>query len=89
MTTPFTAENGFDDNDGVAPPNEPPFTMGGNIDKLKEPNYGMDGGGNNTLISWDEREILSDTISATYVCFDPQNSEPEWSGHNQGVYKHR
>lgn len=89
MTTPYTAESGFDCNDGAPAPNRPPFEMGGNIDKLQEPNYGMDGGGNTTLVSWDEREILSDTISATPICFDEQNSQTEWTGNRQGVYKHR
>ncbi len=85
MSTPFTAEAGFDMNDGVTP-TRPPWTMGGNTDKTQEPDYGKDMGGNTTLLPFDEREILSDTVSATPICFDPQNSEPEWSGHRQGVY---
>jgi len=89
VTTPFTPEAGFDYNDGAPVPNRPPFEMGGNIWKCEEPNYGTDKGGNTTLSNIDEREVLSDSISAIPICFDPQNSEPEWSGHRQGVYKHR
>ena len=89
MTTPFSPDIGLDHNDGAAPPNLPPFTMGGNTDKLMDPNYGMDKAGNTTLSNLDEREVLSDTISAIPICFDPQNSESEWSGNRQGVYKHR
>lgn len=85
---PFDAENGYDMNDGVTPTRYP-FSMGGNVDKMCEPYYGMDGAGNSTLTNLDEREVLSDTVSATYVCFDEQNSESEWSGNRQGVYKHR
>lgn len=83
------AKSPFDDNDGVAAPNRPPFVWGGNTDKLKEPNYGDDGGGNTTLISWDERELLSDTISATECCYAEPNSDPEWYGNRVGVYAER
>lgn len=83
------AKSPFDDGDGVAAPNRPPFVWGGNIDKLMEPNYGSDGGGNLQLVSWDEREILSDTISATECCYVTPDPEPEWYGNRQGVYAER
>lgn len=85
----YTPEVGFDDNDGTPEPNRPPWTMGGNTNKLEEPNYGMDGGGNTTLIGWDEREILSDSISATPIQFTSPDQEDEWMGNRQGVYKVR
>lgn len=87
MSTPFTPERAFGDNDGAPNPNRAPWAMGGNTDKCYEPDYGMDGGGNSTLTNIDERDVLADTIGATPICFDPQNSEPEWSGHRQGVYR--
>lgn len=79
----------FDHGDGAPAPNRPPLSMGGNVDKLMEPNYGMDGGGNLTLVGWDEREILSDTISATECRYASPDTESEWHGNRQGVYAER
>lgn len=79
----------FDDNDGVAPPNRPPFVWGGNTDKTMEPNYGMDGGGNTTLSNLDEREVLSDSISAIECRYSEPDGESEWYGNRQGVYAER
>lgn len=75
----------FDDGDGKEP-TRPAFSMGGNTDKLKEPDYGMDGGGNTTLVSWDEREIMSDTVSAVPCEYSDPSDMPEWCGHRGGVY---
>lgn len=85
----FTPASGFDDNDGTPEPNRPPWSMGGNIDKLKEPDFGMDGAGNSTLTNLDEREILSDTISATPIQFVSPDQEDEWMGNRVGVYRER
>ncbi len=86
MTTPFTPENGFDENDG-AYPTRPPWSMGGNTNKMYDPNYGMDKAGNSTLTNLDEREVMSDTVSAVEICFAEPASEPEWAGNRQGVYR--
>ncbi len=85
----YTPEIGLDDNDGAPVPNRPPWSMGGNTDKLKEPNYGMDGGGNTTLTNTDEREILSDSISSIPIQFASPDGEDEWMGNRQGVYRTR
>lgn len=84
----YTPEIGLDHNDGV-PVNRPPFSMQGNTDKLKEPNYGMDMAGNTTLSNLDEREVMSDTISAVPISFVSPDQEDEWMGNRQGVYKTR
>jgi hypothetical protein len=86
VSTPFSAEVGFDDNDGEFI-TRPPWVMGGNTDKLEEPCYGMDMAGNTTLSNLDEREVMSDTVSATPIRFDSANSETEWAGNRQGVYR--
>lgn len=78
----------YGEGDG-AYPTRPDFTMGGNTYKLKEPNYGMDGGGNTTLVSWDEREILDDTVSAIECTYAEPGSDTEWYGNRQGVYAER
>lgn len=85
----MTAKSPFDDNDGAPAPNRPPFVWGGNIDKTMEPNYGMDGAGNTTLRIQDEREIMSDTISATPCTYSNPDYESEWYGNRQGVYAER
>lgn len=75
----------FDHGDGKYP-TRPAWSMGGNTDKLKEPDYGSDGAGNSTLTNLDERELTSDTVSAVsceYVNPDPST---EWYGNRQGVY---
>lgn len=83
------AKSPFDDNDGVAAPNRPAWVWGGNTDKLMEPNYGMDKGGNSTLSNIDEREVLSDTISATECYYSMPDTNTEWYGNRQGVYAER
>lgn len=78
----------YGDNDG-AYPTRPAFTMGGNTDKLMEPNYGSDGGGNTTLIGWDERDIMEDTVSAIECKYATPEVDNEWYGNRQGVYAER
>jgi len=80
------AKSPFDGNDGKPAPNRPAWVWGGNVDKLMEPDYGMDKGGNSTLSNIDEREILSDTISATECRYSEPDTNGEWYGHRQGVY---
>lgn len=83
------AKSPFDDNDGVPAPNRPAWVWGGNTDKLMMPNFGMDGGGNSTLTNLDEREVLSDTISATPCYYSQPDTNGEWYGNRQGVYGER
>lgn len=83
------ARSPYDDNDGAAYPNRPAWVWGGNTDKTMEPNYGMDGAGNLQLRIQDEREILSDTISATECRYSEPDVESEWYGNRQGVYAER
>jgi hypothetical protein len=61
--------------------------MGGNTDKLKEPRYGMDMAGNSTLTNLDEREVMSDTVSAVTTTQTDPSPEGEWFGNRQGVYR--
>lgn len=75
----------FADNDGKYP-TRPEWSMGGNIDKLKEPDYGMDGAGNSTLTNLDEREIGEDTVAAVNCTYAMPDTDPEWFGNRQGVY---
>lgn len=85
----MSAQSPFDGGDGAPAPNRPGFVWGGNIDKLKEPNYGMDGAGNSTLTNLDEREVLSDTVSATPCTYASPDTDQEWYGNRQGVYAER
>lgn len=78
----------FDDDDG-AYPTRPPWSMGGNTDKLAEPNYGMDKAGNVTLSNLDEREVMSDTVSAIDCRYVVPEVDPEWYGNRRGVYAER
>lgn len=83
------AKSPFDDNDGVPAPNRPDWVWGGNTYKVKMPNYGMDMAGNTTLSNLDEREVLSDTISATHCYYSQPDTNSEWYGHRHGVYAER
>lgn len=83
------AKSPFDDNDGAPAPNRPEWVWGGNTDKLMTPNYGMDGAGNSTLTNLDEREVTSDTTSATPCYYSMPDTNAEWYGNRQGVYAER
>lgn len=80
-----TPQSPFDDGDGQYP-NRPAWSMGGNTDKLLEPRYGSDMAGNSTLTNLDEREVMSDTVSAVSMAGTSPDPEVEWCGSRQGVY---
>lgn len=80
-----TPQSPFDDGDGQYP-TRPRWSMGGNTNKLDEPSYGMDKAGNTTLSNLDEREVMSDTVSAVTAVSPTPDPEAEWCGSRQGVY---
>lgn len=81
-----TPQSPFDDGDGQYP-TRPDWSMGGNTNKLDEPRYGMDMAGNSTLTNLDEREVMSDTVSAISIEMADPSTDSEWYGNRQGVYR--